>query len=83
MDTSEFEYLKGNFHVIVVDVLTILNVNCICRGKNGPLHPIQAAQNDDFLLAVRFRQVKVSQSQQSRRDNVFSLGNTDLPGSSS
>lgn len=33
VDTSEFEYLKENFHVIVVDVLTIFNVNCICGGK--------------------------------------------------
>lgn len=48
MDTSEFEYLKGNFYVVVVDILTILNLNCICRGINVQLTPILAVKNDTF-----------------------------------
>lgn len=69
MDTSEFEYLKGNFHVIVADVLTILNVNCICRGKNVQLHPILAVKNDNFPLTVKFKEERGSDS---HREKVYS-----------
>lgn len=54
MHTRQFEYLKGNFHVIVVNVWTILCVNCIRRGKNVQLHPILAVKNDNFLLTAEF-----------------------------
>ena len=54
MDTSQFEYLKGNVHVIV-DVLTILNVNCICEGRNVQLNLILAVKNDNFLFTVKVK----------------------------
>lgn len=52
-DTSQFEYLKENFHVIVVAVLTILNVNSTCSGKNVQVHQILAVKNDNFWLPVK------------------------------
>ena len=60
MDMSQFECLKGNFDVIVVDVWTILNVNCICRGKDVQLHPTLAVQNDNFLLTIEFKRERSS-----------------------
>lgn len=53
MDTSQFEYLKGNFNVVVVGVLTVLNVNCICGGRNVQLNLILAVKNDNFLFTVK------------------------------
>lgn len=77
VDMSEIEYLKGNFHVIVVDVLTILNVNCICRSKNVQLHPILAVKNDNLLLTVKVQ--RREKQQQPQRGSLFSLWSCDLP----